>query len=52
MKKDLRTSNIESNPYFASLPKIIQEGIMQSAMPIYSDSDLRSLAENLMKKTN
>lgn len=51
MKKDLRTSNIENNPYFASLPKMIQEGIMQSAMPIYSESDLRRLAENLIKES-
>lgn len=35
--------------YFATLPKMVQEAIMQSHLPCKTEAQLRSTAENLMQ---
>ncbi len=42
--------NLDSNQYFMSLPAYIQETIKQSGVEIYSEEELRSCVENIMKK--
>lgn len=42
--------NVDSNPYFQSLPINIQETIKQGGPNIASEEDLRRCAEQLMKK--
>lgn len=43
--------SIDSNAYFQSLPLFVQETIKQGGSgTIYSETDLRRSAENLMKK--
>ncbi len=39
----------KTRAYFDSLPKLLQESIMQSGVRIQSEADLRSLSEQLSK---
>jgi hypothetical protein len=43
-------NQIESNPYFQSLPVFIQETIKQGGADIKSEEELRRCAEQLMRK--
>ena len=42
--------NIRENTYFTTLPKALQENILQSGASISNEQDLRSLAEAYLKK--
>ncbi len=44
--------NFSSNAYFNSLPKLVQETIMQSAGNITNEEQLRKTAEAVMKNLN
>lgn len=46
--KELLKENPEFKAYFDSLPKLIQETLMQSSNLGKSEQELRSIAENLM----
>jgi len=37
------------NTYFRTLPKYVQETIMQSSIQFHSEEELRTCAENLMR---
>lgn len=41
--------HLDTNPYFLSLPKFVQENIKQAGPDVRSDEDLRRIAENLTK---
>ncbi|MCI9413779.1 MAG: hypothetical protein HFJ79_01185 [Clostridiales bacterium] len=47
---DLLQSNPQAKAYFQSLPAYIQETMHQSGATLQCESDLRSCAENMMKK--
>jgi hypothetical protein len=42
--------NLNTNPYFLSLPTYVQETIKQAGPKVQSDEDLRKIADNLTKK--
>ncbi|MBC8585559.1 hypothetical protein [Youxingia wuxianensis] len=42
------SQNLDSNPFFQSLPIYVQENIKQSGVKISNETDLRKCAENLM----
>ncbi len=47
MNKD----QIAQTPYFATLPKHVQESVMQSAAHIQTEDDLRRMGEHLMMQS-
>ena len=42
--------NLHSNSYFKSLPAWVQENICQTDISLSSEQELRTLAENLLKR--
>lgn len=40
-----------NSSYFGTLPKFVQETIMQSNADIKSEQELKSVAENILKKS-
>lgn len=44
--------NLNTNQYFLSLPKFVQENIKQAGPDVRSEEDLRRIAENLTKSND